>query len=152
MKKMIIPLFLALFIGFLYGRFLLNQYGEKESLSSVFHQSKTVSFLQAGVFTSKENMEQAFKDCSYYIYSEKDGNYYVYLGITGKLENYEKLKVYFKEIGYDIYRKDFSISKEKFLEILSQYDALLQGTEDSKTIEAICNQVLKKYEELVLTE
>lgn len=152
MKKNIIPILLALFIGFFYGRFLLNQYGEKETLSSVFHPTKTVYFLQAGAFTSKENMEESFKDYSYYIYSEKEGVYYVYLGITAKPENLQKLKGYFKDIGYDIYGKEFSLSKDGFLEILSQYDALLQGTEDSKTMEAICNQVLAKYEELVLTE
>lgn len=87
---------------------------------------------------------------SYYIYRVVDDKYYVYYGITKDLDNYEKIAGNMKELGYDNYREEIVVSSKSFLETLEQYDMLLRETTDNSIVNAICNQVLTSYEELVL--
>ncbi len=152
MKKLIFPIMVAVFIGSVCGYFILNQYPDKQNLYSVFSEEYKLYFLQVGVYSTKENMEQNLNNEHYYIYSEVDGMYYVYLAITKQEENIDKLKGYFNSLGYDIYVKEFTLDNESFKNIIDQYDALLEGTDDINTIKAICSQILAKYEELVITE
>ena len=79
-----------------------------------------------------------------------DDKYYVYYGITKDLDNYEKIAGNMKELGYDNYREEIVVSSKSFLETLEQYDMLLRETTDNSIVNAICNQVLTSYEELVL--
>ena len=57
---------------------------------------------------------------------------------------------YFKNLGYDLYVKEFTVENTNFIEVLNQYEELLKQTNDEKTIASICGQILSKYEELVL--
>lgn len=148
--KFIIPLICAILIGFLLGKFMFNQYDSKTSLKTVFNdKSKSIYFIQQGVYSSKESMETNVSNFTSYIYDVKDNKYYVYVGMTGNKENVSKLEGYFKKMGYDIYVKEFNIDNNAFLESLSQYDELLLQTSDEKAIKTIENQVLSKYEELI---
>lgn len=142
----------CLVLGVLMGKFMLDQYDSKEQEISTLHTTDTVYFIQQGVYSSKEDMEENINNVAYYIYNEQDGQYYAYIGMTLKSENVEKLQKYFKEVGYETYVKEFTISDSSFLEVLQQYDLMLEKTDDSNTISAICSQVLGKYEELVLSD
>ena len=42
------------------------------------------------------------------------------------------------------------ISNNSFLQVLDQYEGLLLETKEPKIIGSICNQVISKYEELVM--
>ncbi len=150
--KGLYPIILCIVVGGLMGKFMLDQYAMSEKDATASLTSDTVYFIQQGVYSSKESMEESVTNIAYYIYSEQDGKYYVYVGMTLKSENAEKLKSYFNGLGYDIYIKEFMISNESFLEVLQQYDLMLENTEDTNTISAICSQVLGKYEELVLSD
>lgn len=146
------PIILCIICGGLMGKFMLEQYDQNEKSEMSFLESTTVYYVQQGVYSSKESMENSMNNISYYIYSEQDGKYYAYIGMTGKKENTDKLSNYFKGLGYDVYIKEFTIENSAFLEVLSQYDLMLQNTDDANTISAICAQVLGKYEELVLND
>lgn len=150
--KGLYPLIFCILLGGLMGKFMLDQYETNEKEISVALTSNTVYFIQQGVYSSKESMEENINNVSYYIYNESDGQYYAYIGMTLKTENTEKLKNYFKGIGYDTYVREFTINNASFLEVLQQYDLMLENTDDSNTISAICSQVLGKYEELVLSD
>jgi uncharacterized protein YneF (UPF0154 family) len=148
--KLIVPIILCIIVGFFMGQFLINQYDNKEKVTPVFNDQEKVFFIQQGVYSSKESMEKNVTDFAYYIYNIENEKYYVYIGITKESENVEKLKGYFKDIGYDIYVKEITVSNSKFLEALNQYDILLSKTTDKATIKAVCSQILAKYEELVI--
>lgn len=150
--KGLYPFIFCILLGGLMGKFMLDQYETNEKEIAVAQTSNTVYFIQQGVYSSKESMEENINNVAYYIYNEQDGKYYVYIGMTLKNENAEKLKSYFKNIGYDTYVKEFTINDASFLEVLQQYDLMLEKTDDSNTISAICSQVLGKYEELVLSD
>lgn len=150
--KGLYPFVFCILIGGLMGKFMLEQYETNEKEISVAFTSDKVFFIQQGVYSSKESMEENINNVAYYIYNEKDGKYYAYIGMTLKSENADKLKKYFKDIGYETYVKEFTINNSSFLEVLQQYDLMLEKTEDANTISAICSQVLAKYEELVLSD
>ncbi len=153
-KKIIIPTLLALVTGFLLGTFLIKQY-HKEDLQIVGKTKdviKEVYFLQIGVYSSKESMEENVAKIPYYIYQIDGGKYYVYVGMTLKVENATKLKDFFIATGYNIYVKKFGISNVAFLTVLEQYDTMLDQAPDENSYSAICGQILAKYEELVNSE
>jgi len=152
MKKYIVPIISALLVGFLLAKFTIDQYDKKESLKTVFSNSETLYFVQQGVYSSKESMESNMTDFAYYIYNLQDSKYYTYIGITKNKENCEKLKGFFEKMGYITYIKEIDVDSDAFIEVLNQYDNLLEQTDDENTIKAICSQVLSKYEELILNE
>lgn len=152
MKKYIMPILSALLVGFLLAKFMIDQYDKKENLKTVFNSYETLYFIQQGVYSTKESMEKNMSDFAYYIYNIENDKYYTYIGITKTKENSDKLKGFYEKLGYITYIKEINVDNIGFIEILNQYDQLLETTEDENTIKAICSQVLSKYEELILNE
>lgn len=130
---------------------MFNQY-EKETTTKVLNEKDTVYFLQIGVYSSLDSMKENLKNIETFIYEEIDDLFYAYVGIIKDSDNLEKVEGYFKDLDYVIYRKEKKISSESFIEVLNQYDLMLKETNDSKTIGIIMNQVISKYEELVLND
>ncbi len=152
MKKYIPSIVLALISGLFMVKIIFNQYDNKQNIKTIFNAETTIYLVRVGIFSSIESMETNCMDLNYYIYNIQDGQYYVYVGITENMENYNKIAGYFKTLGYDNYKTEISIKNDAFIENLRQYDLLLEETTDNKIIDAICSQVLTKYEELVIGE
>lgn len=152
MKKYIYSIFLAILVGLAFGKFMLNQYQNPNSIIPVISNSFKIYFLELGSYDSEEQMKKSTSEFPYYIYMLKNGKYYVYIGITKNEENLEKIKGYYEEKGYVITVRDYKIENEAFLTVLEQYDTLLLESEDASIIEGVCSQVLTKYEELVLKD
>lgn len=152
-RKLIVPILLAIFSGGLLGTFLFQQY-DKEDLQTVgkIEEAKEVYFLQVGVYSSKESMEKNTAKIPYYIYQIEQEKYYVYVGMTLKESNAQKLKDFFVANGYNIYVKRFGVGNTAFLTVLEQYDTMLEQAPDTSSYSAICGQILAKYEELVNSE
>ena len=134
---------------FFIGQFLLNQYHNKEKIKPAFSEKEKFSLFNKGYIQQKKYGKE-YPNFSHYIYHLKEDKYYVFIGITKNNKNADKLKKYFKEVGHDTYIKEFEVNNKEFLEILGQFDLLLEKTNDPETIKTICNQVLSKYEELGL--
>lgn len=149
-KKYIMPVFMALIVGLVLGRFILNQYTFEGKIIPTISASKQAYFIQQGVYSTKESMESNVKNFPYYIYMIDNDKYYVYIGITLLEENMNKIKGYYGEKGYNTYVKQLSINNEDFIIILEQYDSLLKESSDTEVIGTVCSQILTKYEELVL--
>ncbi len=146
--KMLIYILFSILIGYLFGKIIFNQYDK--NMIDVFNDKVTLYFLQQGVYTTPESMEEHTKNLKNYVYM-KDNNYYrVYAAITKDAENVNKLKEYFIDKGNDIYVKEIAISNDKFISILDQYDTLLNNTTDEDKINNIIKQTLIKYQELVV--
>ena len=148
--KNIFPVVLCILIAFFMGNFMFNEYDRKTSTVSL--TGETLYFLQAGVFSNEEEMKKEMSNFSYYIYTKENNMYYSYIGIVKNKKNLEKLKEYFKSEGYDIYVRELFISNISFITVLDQYEMLLEQTTDTKIIKSICNQILSKYEELVMID
>ncbi|MDD2489936.1 MAG: hypothetical protein PHY26_01610 [Bacilli bacterium] len=148
MKKTFFYIALAIIIGFIYGKLLFDQY-DKE-LEAAFKKTSVIYILQQGVYSSLDNVEKNTTKLDYYIV-DKDNEYYrVYVGITQNKNNVPKIKEIYTKLGNDIYVRELTNNNQAFLEILTQYDLLLEPVTDEEQISQIEKQVLAKYEELVI--
>ncbi len=150
--KNLYSIILCILVGGFMGKFMLDQYSNNEKEVEASLAKDTVYFLEQGVYSNKEEMEDNINNVSYYIYTVENNKYYAYLGMTTKESNKEKLVNYFNSIGHTTSIKEYEISSREFLEVLQQYDLMLENTVDTNTISAICSQVLAKYEELVISD
>lgn len=145
--KLIVPITLSIFIGSYLGFLLFKQY--KTTSQSVFNETTPIYFLQQGVYTKKESMEENTKNLTDYIYSLEDGQYRVFVGITTSMENANKIKKIFDNKKVELYIKERTISETSFIEKLKQYDELIRTTEDESVVMGILKQILGEYELVV---
>lgn len=149
MKKYILSFLIALVIGFLLCKFFLTQYNDYTKIS-VSNIGDTLYFIQYGVYSSLESMEENTINLQNYVYNIDEDKYYVYIGITKESENKDKIVNYYKNLGYDVLVKEYQIKNEEFVNQLMDYDNILKETTDETAIASIINQVLIKYEEVAI--
>ena len=148
MKKTF-PIISAIIIGISLAKFMFNQYDYDAKISTVFKNGEELIFVMNGIYSSKDEMEASCSSLKSYIYSLENDKYYVYLGITKNLENFDKLKGYFNRKGYDVSERTLNINNDSYIELLDQYDILLSKTNDDDVIEAIASQSITKYKEYI---
>ena len=150
MKKYLFTFLLALIIGFFLSNFFLRQYKDFDGIK-VSGLGENLYFIQFGAFSSLESLEKNTISLQNYVYNKQDDLYYVYVGITKLEENAKKLVNYYKSLGYDVIIKEFEINNKNFIELLVNYDEILKNTDDKAAISSVVNQVLMKYEEVVIS-
>ena len=150
MKKYILSSFLAILIGFVFGKLMLSLYQNPNDIIPVMGQAFKIKFLELGSYNTREEMDENTAKFPYYIYMLQEGKYYAYIAITQDDENLNRIKGYYEEKGYITNVREFKVDNEAFLVILEEYDNLLKESEEDSIIDAVCSQVLIKYEELVL--
>ena len=148
MKKYLFPVTISLLIGISMAYFIIKQY-EGMPILAVSSNAETLYYVERGIYSDLENMENNMKDFTDYIYNTENNQYYTYIGITTNKENALKIQNYYKNLGYDTNLVEKITDNKEFINILRQYDELLNKTDDSESIKTICNQVLAKYEEMV---
>ena len=148
MKKYLFPVTISLLIGISMAYFIIKQY-EGMPILAVSSNAETLYYVERGIYSDLENMENNMKDFTDYIYNTENNQYHTYIGITTNKENALKIQNYYKNLGYDTNLVEKITDNKEFINILRQYDELLNETDDSESIKTICNQVLAKYEEMV---
>ena len=144
MKKIIISGLLFITLGFFIGKFIF-----KEPLINSNKNQEKYYFLQEGVYQDKDNLQNNLTGITKKIIDHKDNKYYVYVGITKDLKVAEK--IYEKE-GLDIHLKEKNLESEEFSTNVSQFDLLINDTNDSNQILTIEEVVLANYEEIIKKE
>lgn len=148
MKKYLKTFILASIIGFFLGFMCIRQYKDKSTIK-VSSTVNTLYFIQYGVFSSKENMEENTINLQNYIYNINEELYYVYVGITKNRDNAEKISMYFNDLGYSTIIKEYDVNNKEFIKEIIKLDDILINTEDNIVIGSIANQSLEKYESIV---
>lgn len=144
MKKYILTIIVSLLVGLLLSNYMLKKY-ENSSIMPVFSETQNAYLIQQGVYSSYENMRNNTSNLSDYIYSNIDGMFYVYIGMTLDLDNVSKLQSYYKNKGIETIVKTTILNDSSFIDSLKQYDLVLKQTSDNSTIKEICKLVLSKY-------
>lgn len=147
MKKTLFLSLISLLLGAFIGDYLYDTYQEK--VLGVFKNYNTYYFIQEGVYSSEEIMNENIKNISNKIIDYKDNKYYVYLGITTDIANVEKIKNIYEEMGYQLYVKEINLSNEEFYNNVSQFDLLIKNSSKDEEILTIEEVVLANYEELI---
>lgn len=145
--KFFIPVISSIVIGFLFGKIIFNQY---ETTVEAFNDGERLYFIELGVYNDEEEMNSKIKNINEYIYLIEDDIYHVYCGITKNKKISEKVKEYYLKNGNNVYVKEKSVSNDKFLNILAEYDKIIDITSSDKDIMTIEKIVLSNYKEMVL--
>lgn len=144
MKKYFLTVIMALLVGFLLSKIMLKSY-QKNDILPVFKENVTAYLIQQGVYSTIDSMKNNTTKFNSYIYSEIDGKYYVYIGMTLSLDNAQKIKNYYKSKNIDTILKTTTLNDPKFISSLKQYDEVLKQTDDQETIKKLQKQILDKY-------
>lgn len=146
MKKILIISTVFLGLGILLGTKI---YHAKDSISNVFSEGTIYYFLQEGVYTSKEIMEENTKDINIKAIDYKNDKYYVFVGITKEEMIAKKIKTLYENDGYQIYIKEMKFSNEEFNHNVEQFDLLINSATNKNEILTIEEVVLANYEEII---
>lgn len=148
MKRTIILAVVFLTLGTVCGNFL---YQKAPNSISVFQQDSSYYFLQEGVYTSKDVMQESIKDIPHKLVVFKDDMYYVYVGITKSEKNADKIQKIYEELGYQIHITTESLDNEEFSSNVTQFDLLVEEAESSEDVLTVEEVILANYEELIGT-
>lgn len=144
-KSFIIPLLAAIFVGFLSSRMVYAIYNPKK-------QSNYNSyFIQYGVYSDENVLKEELKKLKAYTISKEKDKTYVYLGITTKKDNADKIKKVYEKKGIETYIKRRNVASIEFLKNLEQYDILVDSVSKDEDLISILNVILSTYEETLKT-
>ena len=146
MKK-IKYILIAIIIGMIIGKYIFNQYNN-QSIQTM-SEKNYVYLLQYGVYKDINNMKKSAQNLPNYLYYyDKDG-YHVFIGITKNKKNYKKI-VDSYQLSVNIYMKRVNIDNNDFIDLLDQYEKVINQTDDKQIIINAQKQLLSKYEELII--
>lgn len=148
MKKKMVIIFIFLLSGIIVGNNLYKKVDLK--LIQTFSESNEFYLLQEGIYSNKDSMQKDTRDISPKIYEVKDDKYYVYVGITSKIENANKIKDIYIKDGININIKKIKIKDEEFINSINQFDILIENTDNKEEILTIEEVVLSSYERKIL--
>lgn len=145
MKRILFYGFLFTGIGFLLGELIFTN---KINIIKKMSKEDTYYFLQEGVYSDYNNIQNNLIDINKKIITKKNNKYHVYVGITKDKEVLDKLINIYKEKHISVYPKEMSFNSKEFLINLEQFDLLIKETTDSDQILTIEEIVLSNYEEI----
>ncbi len=146
-KKFLCTILISIFLGSFCGKIVFNHYQENEM---VFQEKSKVYFLQQGVYSQKDTLDENVAKLTASTYTLEDGEYHVYVGITKNSKNVDKIVEMYKDLGISLYMKEVSISNAEFINNLEQYDILLKSAQTKDEIMAVNKVILASYDELIL--
>lgn len=149
LKNLLITIVLATFLGVLMGKVIFDQYKTKVD-DAIKVANETIYCIQYGVYKSLENANKKVDGLTFYTIV-KDNNYYrIYIGFASTTELANKIGEIYQKQGKDIYIRSISIQNQQFIDMLHQYELLLQNDVNDELTLKIQGQIVDKYKEMVL--
>lgn len=145
--KVLIPIFCSVFIGFLLGKLIFNQY-DLNSLNT-FEEGEKIYFIQINRASSLEEIE-ATQDFNNYLVLQENNIYYLYGGITKNEKIAEKIKDYYGKTSNNVVIQEKNVTNESFLNLVAEYDKITSITTSDKDLISIEKIVISNYKEMIL--
>ena len=139
---------IAVFSGAIIGNMFYKNYEEEQNLNIDYN----TYLLQLGVYDSNEDVVEATTGLEGYLVIEGDNKFYVYVGVSTKINNAEKVKDAFLEQDINVSIKKSVINDIEFMSNLEQFDILLDSASSNEDIMSINEVILSSYEEMVLSD
>ena len=146
MTKTIKLMIISIFIGTILGTILNTNY--KYKIVNTINKDNTYYFIQEGVYSSKNLLQENTKDLNTKTVDKKNNKYYVYLGITRNIKIANRIKDIYKKEGYSTYIKEVNLDSEEFYNNVEQFDLLIKDTTDNEEVLTIEQVILANYEEI----
>ena len=145
MKKTMLLAVIFVVLWAVCGNYL---YKKAPDTVSVFQTNQTFYFLQEGIYSSKDIMQENVGDLMNKLVVLEDNKYYVYVGITMDQDNANKIKKIYENMGYQIYIKKMTLDNEEFASNVSQFDLLVQESDTDEDVLTVEEVVLANYEQI----
>ena len=133
------PILLSVIFGSFCGKIVYDMYDKKieEDIGG-----KKIYLVQAGAYSSYDNMVKNSMLSNYIYYEDEDGLYKSIIGITLDYDNLDKIKNTYKEnvLVREFYSKDIDLNKR-----IEEYDRKLKNTTNNDEINDIIDKVLELY-------
>ena len=140
LKKIVVPIFLSVFCGFVCGRLMFNIYEDK---GSSILDSNVIYLLQDSSYSDYETMKASGVSANY-IYYEEDGKYNMVVAMTKNKNNIEKIKEVY---GKDLKVTEYLLSDDSINDMIDEYDIKLEATTDGEEIKKIIIDMINIYKD-----
>lgn len=104
--------------------------------------------LQVGAYKDYDSISKKTKEYENYLVLKEEDLYKLYIGVTKDKEVYRKLVNLYTNTS-SIYKKEITLSNQKFDDTLTKYDSLIKNSEDIKEINLVIKSELKFLEEML---
>lgn len=104
--------------------------------------------LQVGAYKNYDSISKKTKEYENYLVLKEEDLYKLYIGVTKDKEVYKKLVNLYASTS-SIYKKEITLSNQKFDDTLTKYDSLIKNSEDIKKINLVIKSELKLLEEML---
>lgn len=104
--------------------------------------------LQVGAYKDYDSISKKTKEYENYLVLKEEDLYKLYIGVTKDKEVYKKLVNLYASTS-SIYKKEITLSNQKFDDTLTKYDSLIKNSEDIKEINLVIKSELKLLEEML---
>lgn len=140
-KRGLVPIFLAVICGSICGKLVCDIY--VDTASSNMKNSK-IYLVQAGAYSTYDNMVSNTNVGNYVYYEDDDGLYKAIIGITENYDNIEKIKSTYKGnvIVSEYYSMDDTLNKK-----IEEYDKKISGLDDVVEIKKLVLEMLTLYKD-----
>lgn len=147
MKKIIISGLSFILLGFILGNiFFMNK---DELLTSLNKVGEKYYFLEEGIYSDKEILENELINPNKKIIEYKNNKFYIYQAITKDEKIANKLVNIYKERGLSLTVKEKYLKNEEFSTNVSQFDLLMKSATTDDEILKIEEVILANYEEII---
>ena len=140
LKKIVVPIFLSVFCGFVCGRLMFSIYEDKES--SIL-DSNVIYLLQDSSYSDYETMKASGVSANY-IYYEEDGKYNMVVAMTKNKNNIERIKEVY---GKDLKVTEYLLGDDSINDMIDEYDIKLGSTTDGEEIKKIIIDMINIYKD-----
>ena len=137
-KGVVVPIFMAIVIGFIFGKCVFGSY--KSKLYETLRSSK-LYLIENGEYETIDIMKEENINNNYIYYRDND-KYKTVIGITKEYENIDKIKQIYdgETIVLEYFIPNGSVSMEQI-----EYDNVLKETDDIKEVREIVDNILELY-------
>lgn len=104
--------------------------------------------LQVGAYKDYDSISKKTKEYENYLVLKEEDLYKLYIGVTKDKEVYKKLVNLYASTS-SIYKKEITLSNQKFDDTLTKYDSLIKNSDDIKEINLVIKSELKFLEEML---
>lgn len=141
LKKVLLPIFLSVICGAICGRLVYSIYDKKLEDDL---QGKKIYLIQAGAYSTYDNMINHTLLSNYVYYEDEDGLYKSIIGLTEDYDNIEKIKSTYKDnvLISEYYSKDKELNQK-----IKEYDEKIKETSDEEEIKKLVIEMLTLYKD-----
>lgn len=140
-KKVITPILLSIICGSICGKLIYQIYDKKIDADI---GGKKIYLIQAGAYSSYDNMVHNTSVSNYVYYEDNDGLFKSIIGLTEEYDNIDKIKNTYKGevLISEYYSNDKNLNNK-----IEEYDSKIKNITDDEEIKKIVLEMLTLYKD-----